>query len=185
MTEVTEHAGYMISSHKHLNSFVSSIVSCEFPFEISQEICTEQKWSVKGKLDQRWGSGHHPAVLESPRSSLWEEIRLSVSPGRSQILVFSSLMLSKKNLSSLFVRHQGNLGLCFVFLLLLSFALQMEMRKERRPQHFLPLLSGLSSVQFSHSVVSNSLRLHGLQLARAPCPQPTPRVYSDSCPLSW
>ena len=93
MTEATEHAGYMISSHEHLNSFVSSIVSCEFPFEISQEIYTEQKWSVKGKLDQRWGDRHHPAVLESPRPSLWEEIRLSVSPGRSQILVFSSLML--------------------------------------------------------------------------------------------
>ena len=35
-----------------------------------------------------------------------------------------------------------------------------------------------SSVQFSHSVVSNSLRPHGLQHARPPCPSPTPRVYS-------
>ena len=33
-----------------------------------------------------------------------------------------------------------------------------------------------SSVQFSHSVVSDSLRLHGLQHARLPCPSPTPRV---------
>ena len=41
-----------------------------------------------------------------------------------------------------------------------------------------------SSVHFSHSVVSNSLWLHGLQLARHPCPSPTPRVYSNSCPLS-
>ena len=40
------------------------------------------------------------------------------------------------------------------------------------------------SVQFSHSVVSNSLKLHGLQDARPPCPSPTPRVYSNSCPLS-
>ena len=40
------------------------------------------------------------------------------------------------------------------------------------------------SVQFSHSVVSSSLRPHGLQHARPPCPSPTPRVYSDSCPLS-
>ena len=39
-------------------------------------------------------------------------------------------------------------------------------------------------VQFSRSVVSNSLRLHGLQHARPPCPSPTPRVYSNSCPLS-
>ena len=39
-------------------------------------------------------------------------------------------------------------------------------------------------VQFSHSVVSDSLRPHGLQHARPPCPSPTPRVYSNSCPLS-
>ena len=38
--------------------------------------------------------------------------------------------------------------------------------------------------QFSHSVVSNSLRPHGLQQARPPCPSPTPGVYSNSCPLS-
>ena len=38
--------------------------------------------------------------------------------------------------------------------------------------------------QFSRSVVSNFLRLHGLQHARPPCPSPTPGVYSDSCPLS-
>ena len=42
-----------------------------------------------------------------------------------------------------------------------------------------------SSVQFSHSVVSNSLRPHELQHARLPCPSPTPEVYPNSCPLSW
>ena len=41
------------------------------------------------------------------------------------------------------------------------------------------------SVQFSHSVVSNSLWPHGLQHVRPLCPSPTPRVYSNSCPLSW
>ena len=40
------------------------------------------------------------------------------------------------------------------------------------------------SVQFSHSVMSNSLWLHGLQHARPPCPSPTPRAYSNSCPSS-
>ena len=43
----------------------------------------------------------------------------------------------------------------------------------------------VSSVQFSRSVMSDSLRPHGLQHARPPCPSPTPRVYSNSCPLSW
>ena len=41
-----------------------------------------------------------------------------------------------------------------------------------------------SSVQFSHSVVFDFLRPHGLQHARPPCPSPILRVYSDSCPLS-
>ena len=43
----------------------------------------------------------------------------------------------------------------------------------------------LLSVQFSHSVMSNSLRPHGLQHARLPCPSPTSRAYSNSCPLSF
>ena len=41
-----------------------------------------------------------------------------------------------------------------------------------------------TSIQFSRSVVSNSLQPHGLQHARPPCPSPTPGVYSNSCPLS-
>ena len=41
-----------------------------------------------------------------------------------------------------------------------------------------------SSVQFSHSVMSDSLQTHGLQHARPPCPLPTPGIYSNSCPLS-
>ena len=42
-------------------------------------------------------------------------------------------------------------------------------------------------IQFSlvYSVVSDSLQPHGLQHARPPCPSPTPRVYPNSCPLSW
>ena len=41
-----------------------------------------------------------------------------------------------------------------------------------------------SSFQFSHSVVSDSLRPHGLQHGRLPCPSPTPGACSNSCPLS-
>ena len=43
---------------------------------------------------------------------------------------------------------------------------------------------GISSVQFSCSVVSDSLRPHESQHARPPCPSPTPGAHSDSCPLS-
>ena len=56
---------------------------------------------------------------------------------------------------------------------------------------FLPFRDGtgchdlqVSSVQFSHSVVSNSLQPHESQHARTPCPSPTPRVHSDSRPSS-
>ena len=40
-------------------------------------------------------------------------------------------------------------------------------------------------IQFSSSVVSDSLRPHGLQHTGPPCPLPTPGVYSNLCPLSW
>ena len=42
----------------------------------------------------------------------------------------------------------------------------------------------LSSIQFSCSVVSDSLRPHELQHARPPCPSPTPGVHTNSCPSS-
>ena len=47
--------------------------------------------------------------------------------------------------------------------------------------HFNPFIS----VQFSCSVMSHFLWTHGLQHTRPPCPSPTPRVCSNSCPLSW
>ena len=40
----------------------------------------------------------------------------------------------------------------------------------------------VSSLQFSRSVVSDSLQPHHLQHNRLPCPSPTPRAYSNSCP---
>ena len=40
-------------------------------------------------------------------------------------------------------------------------------------------------IQFSCSVLSNYLWLHGLQNTRPPCPSPTPGAYSNSCSLSW
>ena len=40
------------------------------------------------------------------------------------------------------------------------------------------------SIQFSCSVVSDSLQTHGLQYARPPCPSPTSGVYSNSCPMN-
>ena len=53
-----------------------------------------------------------------------------------------------------------------------------EEKKEAREK-------GKGSVQFSRSVVSNSLRPHESQHASPSSPSPTPGVYSNSCPLSW
>ena len=52
------------------------------------------------------------------------------------------------------------------------------------PLSYLGSLTGVLSVQFSHSVMSNSLWTHGLQHRRLHCPSPTPRACSNSCPSS-
>ena len=51
-------------------------------------------------------------------------------------------------------------------------------------KHLKYITTDFSSVQFSHSVMSDSLQPHGLQYARLPCPSPTPRACSNSCPLN-
>ena len=50
--------------------------------------------------------------------------------------------------------------------------------------YFCTLLQIFCSVQFSGSVLSDTLWPHGLQHTKPPCPSPTHRVYIDSCPLS-
>ena len=50
--------------------------------------------------------------------------------------------------------------------------------------HQIIMLSTFSSVQFSRSIVSDSLRSHEPQHARSPCPSPTPGVHPDPCPSS-
>ena len=56
---------------------------------------------------------------------------------------------------------------------------------ERNMNIFSLVSESFKSYQFSHSVMSDSLWPHGLQHTRPPCPSSTPRVYSNSCPLSW
>ena len=52
------------------------------------------------------------------------------------------------------------------------------------PDNLMVKICTTISVQFSWPVISNSLWPHGLQQARPPCPSPTPRACSNSCPLS-
>ena len=65
-----------------------------------------------------------------------------------------------------------------------TFYASMWPTQESRDSYPAIPLIGISSVQFSRSVVSDSLRAHGLQHARPPCPLPTPGVYANSYPLS-
>ena len=57
-------------------------------------------------------------------------------------------------------------------------------RVQRGKQLSIRIFMEGSSVQFSCSVMFNSLRPHEPQHTRPPCPSPTPRVYPNSCPLS-
>ena len=61
----------------------------------------------------------------------------------------------------------------------------LQMRTRSRPPRGHIMKGSKSSDQFSCSVVSDSLWPHGLQHSRLPCPLPTPRAYSNSCPSSW
>ena len=64
----------------------------------------------------------------------------------------------------------------------------MAKKKKDKEGHYVMIKESIhqkdSSVQFSHSVVSNSLQPHESQHARPPCPSQTPGVHSDSSPLS-
>ena len=70
---------------------------------------------------------------------------------------------------------------CFFFLLLLRDKCSLYFGYFIN--HFFPDYQ-FSSVQFSRSVVSDSLRPHQLQHTRPHCPSPTPGVYPNSCPLT-
>ena len=60
----------------------------------------------------------------------------------------------------------------------------LELSKHSKDTRKTELGGANLSVQFSHSVVSNYLRPHGLQHTRLPCPSPSPRACSTSCPFS-
>ena len=67
----------------------------------------------------------------------------------------------------------------------LAITLHKICEKTRKRTFYSYIKFCFSSVQFSRSVVSDSLRPHGQQHARPPCPSPTPGVHTNSCPLSW
>ena len=69
---------------------------------------------------------------------------------------------------------------CYCYLSLVAFGIVSVLDFS----HSIRYVVVITSTQFSHSVMSDSLLSHGLQHARHPCPSPTLGVYSSSCPLS-
>ena len=113
-----------------------------------------------------------------------------------------SLLLSELNLVNIFLlwrsisaqhaKYKENKSVIFLIKLMSSSRnWVLTLKEEQKATCYMHLLniylifSVLCSVQFSRSVLSASLRPHGLQHARLPCPSPTLRACSNSCPSSW
>ena len=121
-------------------------------------------------------------------NKFWSSLLTPTRCSRSIETLFFTLWVTKSVFSyQEFMMGRKNLTSLLYWPMFSSWALQIRLIKDRsvREGHGLLLyISQFSSVQFSHSVMSNSLWPHELQHARPPCPSPTPGVYLNSCPLS-
>ena len=140
-------------------------VACQDPLSIvfpRQGYCSGLPFPSPGDL---------PSPGIEPRFLTWQAYSLPAeTQGKPQNTGVGSLSL----LQGIFLIQESNHGLLHCRWSLYYWAI-------REAQ---PLLHIFTSVQFSCSVMSDSLRPHGLQHPRLPCPSPTPRAYSNSCPSS-
>ena len=157
---------------------------------------TEGRRILKGLSPRRMGRGRESKTLLevmtlyslslSPRLILWSvETRRAHSPARASKTPSKRCTVPSPPREGAMCLHErrkpcvkgfigslhkpGNISLFLSFTFLLS-----------TPDHQVLVYS----VQFSCSVVSDSLRPHESQHTRPPCPSPTPEVHSDSCPSS-
>ena len=102
-----------------------------------------------------------------------KETLLNTRKGRiNQVLVTLKKEKEKKNEQLLIIEH-FTCTTSFIFSLVVGILPLSQI-----------IVAQYSSVQFSHSVVTNSLRAHESQQARPPCASPAPGVYPNSCPSS-
>ena len=121
------------------------------------------QWTWVWATSRRWWRTGKPGVLQPMRSQ-----KVGYDLVTEQLLRF---ILSQKDIKML---HR-NVGFTSKIRTQLIFQGQFA--------ELLYLFLFHYSVQFSRSVMSDSLGPHESQHARPPCPSPTPRVHSDSCPI--
>ena len=134
------------------------------------------KWSCSVVSDPQRPHGLQPTRLLRP----WDFLGRSTEVRCHCLLLWSiPIRLKLKKQSVLIFKLNRQTNKVSKNLFTLTFVKDLDMATLFLGYHL------LYSVQFSHSVMSNSLRPHGLQHARLPCPSPTPEACSNSCPSSW
>ena len=163
-----------------LQSVVESLFLKEMP-------CNQRSPCSPVNLSQCWpgaGMNHHTVSLSGALKLLFQD---SEVPPLSILLLYALQdSFSKRNpLSHLSLSNTSHPWPCWLFSnLTVAFNVVLWDQKLSCTQ-WLEILKDNHSVQFScHSVVSDSLRPHESQHTRPPCPSPTPRVHSNSRPLS-
>ena len=135
---------------------------------INQGIFPTQGWNP-GLPHFRW-TLYWLSHQGSPRILAW--VAYPFSRGSSQLRNWTRVSciagLSREALSNTSVPHHAVIKCFFIWTYYFPFLPSLD-------------INWFASVQFSHSVVSNSLQPHGLQHIRHPCASPTSGAYSDSC----
>ena len=125
-----------------------------------------------------WNCHTHPTSKPSPRHSPPGPPDLFCSLGLSPADHLWEPVGRSHTSAHTLSQHSSHRRAAVTFFLTLS--ISCELLKSRVQLLFLD-----PSVQFSRSVMSDSLQPHEPQHARPPCPSPVPRVYPNPCPLSW
>ena len=133
------------------NSVIPRIVTCQIP--LSMEFSRQEYW--RGLPFPSPGDLPRPEV-ESKTPALQEDSLPSEPPGKPQYFIGT-------NKTVVYNESALDLIICISGL------------------NECPILTDTPSVQFTHSVMSDSLQSHKLQHTRPPCPSPTPGIHSNSC----
>ena len=166
---------------------LSCVLFCAIPWTVAHQ-------SMGFPRQEYWSELPFPSVdlsdpwMETMSPALAGVFFTSEPPGKPKMNSYRESKEGEKSLESIVALFYGHI--CCSSELLPSVLkymyshLYLEIFMIMLKQQNWNFLGKFSLAQFSSSVMSNSLRPHGLQHTRLPCPSPAPRVYSNSCPLS-